>query len=173
MHKLENIRCIKPIKAGEELFTTYTDNSQPRHVRRKQLARYNFECECEICELTGEALEISEKNRERIAELYETIPRTMQAFRTDSAMRQIKLRMKLAKEEGLDDAAMLHQCYYDGFQGLCFGGRKRESRQWIKKAYENSLASQGPYTASTRRMKMLHDNPNSTPQDGRDECVIM
>ncbi|KAK9484537.1 hypothetical protein V1527DRAFT_442927 [Lipomyces starkeyi] len=44
------IRAVRPIKKGEEILITYTDNTMPMPHRKEQLrTRYFFDCQCTAC----------------------------------------------------------------------------------------------------------------------------
>ncbi|KAK9236751.1 hypothetical protein V1525DRAFT_406139 [Lipomyces kononenkoae] len=44
------LRAIRPIKKGEEILITYTDNTMPMPQRKQQLrTRYFFDCQCTAC----------------------------------------------------------------------------------------------------------------------------
>lgn len=43
------VLAVRPIKAGEEIFTSYIPIDFPLETRRKLLTWYKFKCECENC----------------------------------------------------------------------------------------------------------------------------
>ncbi|KAK9376597.1 uncharacterized protein V1513DRAFT_474277 [Lipomyces chichibuensis] len=44
------VRVVRPIKKGEEILITYTDNTMPMPHRKEQLrTRYFFDCQCTAC----------------------------------------------------------------------------------------------------------------------------
>ena len=52
------VRARRPIKKGEELFTTYINTRLARKERRAWLFRgYNFWCQCKRCEFEGDGPE--------------------------------------------------------------------------------------------------------------------
>jgi len=49
------VRAKRPLKPGDELFTTYIDTTMPRKLRRAWLFKsFNFWCSCKRCEFEGD-----------------------------------------------------------------------------------------------------------------------
>jgi hypothetical protein len=68
-------RAVRDIAAGEELCISYDNLLQTRDVRRSQLrAKYHFECHCAACSLSAEALQLSDRRRVTLKDLYLEIP---------------------------------------------------------------------------------------------------
>eukprot|EP01133_Synstelium_polycarpum_P010796 gene10796-12580_t len=44
-----HIRALKPIKAGEELWHSYIEESNPFEEREQDLITYGFQCDCRLC----------------------------------------------------------------------------------------------------------------------------
>ncbi|KAI0826870.1 hypothetical protein BC628DRAFT_1372283 [Trametes gibbosa] len=65
------VHALKPIAAGQELLTTYTDTKRPRHVRRQFLKdHYGFNCQCSVCSLSDDLAAVSDHRLSGMAELY-------------------------------------------------------------------------------------------------------
>ncbi|KAI9058449.1 SET domain-containing protein [Trametes sanguinea] len=65
------VHALKPVRAGEELLTTYTDTKRPRHVRREFLREhYGFECQCAVCSLPDDPSVKSDERLHAMSELY-------------------------------------------------------------------------------------------------------
>ncbi|OSD07139.1 SET domain-containing protein [Trametes coccinea BRFM310] len=65
------VHALKPIRAGEELLTTYTDTKRPRHIRREFLREhYGFECQCAVCSLPDDLSAKSDERLNAMSELY-------------------------------------------------------------------------------------------------------
>ncbi|KAI9136203.1 hypothetical protein BKA69DRAFT_1105683 [Paraphysoderma sedebokerense] len=66
-----HVKCIRPIKTGEEITINYVDTLQPTALRRQELkSNFFFSCSCELCQnhLNGETQ--SEEMREAIQSPY-------------------------------------------------------------------------------------------------------
>lgn len=64
------VHTIKPIRAGEEILTTYFDSVRPKEERKAFLReRYGFDCDCEVCRLEGKESEESDRRRRKVQEL--------------------------------------------------------------------------------------------------------
>lgn len=67
-------RALRDIAQGEELSITYAVDLSPWADRRRELqVRYGFECHCEACSLSGEALTASDDRRIKLESLIDEI----------------------------------------------------------------------------------------------------
>eukprot|EP00439_Symbiodinium_sp_Y106_P048804 s4313_g6.t1 len=75
----EVLHALRNIRKGEELCITYIDLFLTRQDRQSTLQRvFNFRCTCPACSLTGEALLISNRSRDRLQQLREALPSAAQ-----------------------------------------------------------------------------------------------
>lgn len=61
--------AVSPIKAGDEIFISYTLLCEAREERRHDLQFYEFSCTCECCELPPKKLKLSNARRTAISAL--------------------------------------------------------------------------------------------------------
>ena len=66
---MKEVRAMKYIKKGEEITITYIVNTSVTKLKREQDLRYwQFECDCEVCSLSGKQLLDNNKIRDKIVE---------------------------------------------------------------------------------------------------------
>ncbi|KAJ7647805.1 hypothetical protein FB45DRAFT_733633 [Roridomyces roridus] len=98
---------LRPVRAGEEIHNQYIDVLAPRHVRRAQLARYDFDCMCPHCDLPDDdAVARSDAARAELRDWHQLHPRflpwSMDMCRSDDAVIVSSLRaLDLIEQEGL------------------------------------------------------------------------
>jgi len=66
---VKEVRAMKYIKKGEEITMTYIVNSSvTKYKRDQELGYWQFQCDCEVCSLSGKTLLDNNKTREKIVE---------------------------------------------------------------------------------------------------------
>jgi len=66
---VKEVRAMKFIKKGEEITMTYIVNTSDNKEKREQDLRYwQFECDCEVCSLSGKTLLDNDQIRDQITE---------------------------------------------------------------------------------------------------------
>ena len=61
------VRCVRPVKAGEEILASYVSPLLSRADRQRLLAaKYNFTCNCEVCTASVQEVETNDKLRREI-----------------------------------------------------------------------------------------------------------
>ena len=69
----EELFIMRQVEAGEELTISYVDmitSAATRSERREYLERhFGFLCDCSLCSLTGQKLELDDKVREKVTQI--------------------------------------------------------------------------------------------------------
>ena len=117
MLKKQTIHCIRPVRPGEELLTAYFNCSGMQREQRqlKQKRKWNFNCTCERCLLTGEALAASDARAREIHRLDDGIG-MMGGLNPRLALQYVEERILLMKQEAAYDLTELVRTEFDAFQ---------------------------------------------------------
>ncbi|CDO76092.1 hypothetical protein BN946_scf184649.g18 [Trametes cinnabarina] len=96
------VHALKPIRAGEELLTTYTNTKRPRHVRREFLQEhYGFECQCAVCSLPDDLSAQSDERLNAVSDLYTRFSRWQHQLISGSEAAAAAISIwRLGEEEG-------------------------------------------------------------------------
>jgi hypothetical protein len=155
----ETIHAIRDIKKGEEITISYNlgGPSQPRMQRLKR--SYGFDCTCDLCSLTDEALKISDAHQLRIQYLDDAIgdPDTA-TERPGIALAHCRELLSLYEMEAITDPRVA-RVYYDAFQICITHGDEARASIFAQKAYETRLYLEGEDSPDTQKMKSFMANP--------------
>lgn len=126
--KMLEVRAARTIEAGEELSVCYIDPVNMAEDRRKLLmARYNFQCKCEVCGLEEEELKQNDKIRREILGLGNNME---DVYREQpvKAFRYAKMRLERIEKMGEEMMEILPQAYMDCYE-LCLVQKEEEIAQ--------------------------------------------
>jgi SET domain len=155
----ETIHAIRDIKKGEEITISYNlgGPSQPRMQRLKR--SYGFDCTCDLCSLTGEALETSDARQLRIQFLDDAIGDSNAVMeRPGTALARCRELLSLYEIEAITDPRVA-RVYYDAFQICITHGDEARASLFARKAYETRLYLEGEDSPDTQKMKSFMANP--------------
>lgn len=115
--KKQTIHCIRPISPGEELVTAYFNCSGLERSERQKLqkSKWNFNCSCERCLLSEEALVASDTRAREISRLDDGIE-MMAGLNPRLGLQYVQQRIDLMKEEDAFDLTELVRTEFDAFQ---------------------------------------------------------
>lgn len=169
---MEVIHAGRAIEEGEELLTCYIQPEQTRDRRQRHLKNhFGFDCACKACsliELGDEMLAKSNERRSRLAWLNselasekeeEAMQRSGSKAALDLCLSHIHERLRLLKEEGLDDPTLLRDACYDAFVACKGAGSHKEARRWLIEARSHCLLSEGADSVELARLDKLLSYP--------------
>jgi len=96
----KEVRSLRNIQPGEELCPNYIDSFQNTFSssgdrKRLLLARWKFECKCEVCSLPNDQQQNNDDIRKQIGSLHESIPSLMSKWKVKEALEAAKKKLKL------------------------------------------------------------------------------
>jgi hypothetical protein len=157
--KHETIHAIRDIKKGEEITISYNlgGSSQPRMQRLK--GSYGFDCTCDLCSLTDEALEISDARQLRMQFLDNAIGDSDTVMESPgNALACCRELLSLYEIEAITDPRVA-RVYYDAFQICITHGDEARASVFAQNAYETRLYLEGEDSPDTQKMKSFMENP--------------
>lgn len=112
------VRASRPIAEDEEVLICYADSSAMREDRRKYLeARFNFQCDCKVCSLTGEDLVENEKLRKEIMGLTNNME-DIYKDKPEKALKYAKMKLERMEKIKRELISWFPQIYMDCYE-LC------------------------------------------------------
>ena len=119
------VRCVRDIKAGQEIEANYVSPFSSREDRQRQLtAKYNFTCDCQVCNGEEEKVKANDKLRREILGL----TNNMEDIFTTNPQKAFKYaKMKLERMEMIPEEVIeiLPQTLLDCYE-LCLALGERE-----------------------------------------------
>lgn len=113
---LREVRAARDIKRGEQLTVMYGVSGQEREERVRALAsRYNFQCDCEVCSLTGEHLVENDKLRREILGLNNNMEDVYQQ-NPPKAFKYAKMKLERIEKIRSEMIDILPQAYMDCYE---------------------------------------------------------
>ena len=99
---MATIHAIHDVPEGAELCISYLENSGDERAsrRRKLLDRFGFVCTCERCELTGDALGMSEVRQRTLRTLLAATP-CLKIEPLAERLRNLEVLLRIMEQEGL------------------------------------------------------------------------
>eukprot|EP01006_Ploeotia_vitrea_P058140 TRINITY_DN68854_c0_g1_i1.p1 TRINITY_DN68854_c0_g1~~TRINITY_DN68854_c0_g1_i1.p1 ORF type:complete len:323 (+),score=27.17 TRINITY_DN68854_c0_g1_i1:51-1019(+) len=149
-----------PIKEGEEITISYCAEITPRDVRRDTLKKYQFECNCVACSLTGEAQQTSDSNRSRMREIRKNFA-IKEATGGEEGLKLLKELEELQIAEGVNGAEIRGS---DALMKSTFIRAVRPQEEWLqslKEAYTAVRFAEGQDSQTARHLKEFINS--STP----------
>jgi len=142
---MEELWCERDIQKDEEILTSYIELYADRESRQGELKmKWNFDCRCTVCSLTGNELLQSDKRRRRLKELDDNILEFARIGRTNVALRMVEDLMETLNQEIPYDASYTARASYDAFNLIYMTSRdKKQLKMWAKKWCESIMISQG------------------------------
>ena len=119
------VRCVRPVRAGEELLASYVSPLLSRADRQKLLAaKYNFTCDCEVCTASPQEVETNDRLRREILGLTNNME---DIFSTNQQKAFKYAKMKLERMDLLGDQVIeiLPQTYLHCYE-LCLALGEQE-----------------------------------------------
>ncbi|CAE8630834.1 unnamed protein product [Polarella glacialis] len=146
------VHVMRPIKKGDEITISYVNVNLKAEDRQLELRhKHRFTCTCPACSATEEALQASDKRRERIGLLTDGAARRVLSPRTDISMKEIEELLMLLDEEYGDPSYKGDVCMEAHAVKLKEGGDKVAARTWAAKGYKLMLLTKG---ASSREVQL-------------------
>lgn len=144
----EAIYAVKDIAPGEQITVTYLDEerlNQSRSGRREILMRdFRFQCNCNVCGASPEAVAASDRRRTEIARLDGIIGGggMLVIINPAKCLGHCKRILQLYKEEGVNDVT-LYRTYYDALQVCVMHGDMARASAFASLAVDIKQACQG------------------------------
>lgn len=135
----ETIHAIRDIKKRKEITISYnlSGSSQPRMQRLKR--SYGFDCTCDLCSFTDEALKISDARQLRMQLLDNGIGDSDTVIESPRiALARCRELLSLYEIEAITDPRVA-RVYYDAFQICITHGDEARASVFAQKAYETSF----------------------------------
>ncbi|KAI0318847.1 hypothetical protein OF83DRAFT_890346 [Amylostereum chailletii] len=126
------IRAMRSIRAGEEMFVKYIDILEPFAERREALARYGFRCACAACS-------------DPVASDERRAKYTGANFPMDNALSLDKCleAVEALEKEGLEATRWYLQWVKDVAEGYAEQGDKEKAEEWRRKVCATALGRGG------------------------------
>lgn len=142
--------ATRPIRAGEEITIAYIHIDDTRAVRRaKLLDMYYFTCECEYCNISDEAVAVSDANRLEIKRMWQNGNPTRPAAweRKGISFRQLvhihQEAIELHEREGMQNIRQVNHMEALATAYMKLGDQKN-SKKWVRKVTERWGVMQYP-----------------------------
>jgi len=95
---LKQVRVCRTVEPGEELTASYVSNCFMTKAQRSlELKKWKFDCNCEVCHLSGESLAKNEATRLKIIEYHDKIPSEALFGNVNGALKSANNKLKLMK----------------------------------------------------------------------------
>lgn len=159
--KMETIHAIRDIEPGEEITIPY-DHGGPSTSRKSWLKeKFGFDCNCPVCLLPLVELEESNKRRERIQQLDETIGDPVRMMsRPGASLSDCRSLLQVIKEEFKEGTNILiARANYDAFQIAIAHGDLARGAVFAGRAYQVRLLCEGGDSPDTKKMQRLEEDP--------------
>lgn len=155
----ETIHAIRNIKKGEEITISYSLGG-PSQLRLQQLKKkYGFNCTCDLCSLTDEALKISDDRQLMMQFLDNAIGGSDAIMESPgTALSRCRDLLSLYEMEAITDPRVA-RVYYDAFQICITHGDQARASAFAQKAYDTRLYLEGEDSLDTQKMKSFMANP--------------
>jgi hypothetical protein len=157
---VETVYAIRGIEVNEEITVAYTAVAGKFQAWRKSLLNraWSFDCDCECCNLTGSASELSDKRRQLIGEVDEMVG----YHPARKVIPKVKEALEYCKKEELFGATM-GRFSYDGYELALETRDLREAETFINMAHQQYLLGTGPVSENTKKMAGYVEAPKSHP----------
>ncbi|OTA99337.1 hypothetical protein M426DRAFT_325258 [Hypoxylon sp. CI-4A] len=157
----ETIHAVRPIKQGEEITIDYSA-SGPSYARQAQLRdSFGFDCHCNICSLSPDAIKLSDTRRLEIERLDAAIgdPGRMME-RPSACLADCRSLAQLLEEEYNGSAFTLRaRVCYDAFQICAAHGDRSRASAFAERAYKARVMGEGEDNPDTKKMKRYTQDP--------------
>jgi hypothetical protein len=159
--------AIRSIKAGEELTFSYTGSPLDSTSQRQQYLRqaFAFDCTCDACSLSADLRDVSDTNRSRLKALSIQVKGALRsaddgkfAGEVVPLLDQTHERIRLLREENLDNPMQLLLCHYDAYCLLSKAGQQAEAHVWLERAVMYANQAQGKTSRTSKRLYQLLQN---------------
>mmetsp|Transcript_94038 Transcript_94038/g.303771 ORF Transcript_94038/g.303771 Transcript_94038/m.303771 type:complete len:335 (-) Transcript_94038:87-1091(-) len=164
--QLERVHTSTFVRAGEELFLPYIDVRAPIVERARRLQRaYGFRCLCADCNTSD-----TEGDRRRVymRQLERQVDGELEFIgdREDAqrAIEKVLDLLELYDEEGLYSKSIRERACFSAFQLAVRSGDLEDAKQWITKAYQNSVVYRGKLHPEAQRLKVILEEPEKQPE---------
>ena len=113
------MRAAVDIASGSELTASYVDVLLTSSERKEELRyKYNFVCQCSICALPTDQLEMSDNKRKSIVQMQYEVREMVQNKEYKNAYAKCIDILEIAQDLGMELFSILPQLYLDCYQ-LC------------------------------------------------------
>lgn len=155
VNEIELFFAAKDISKGEELTIAYVDPVRKRRERQCDLWNiYNFECNCEACDVSEAQRRMSDFRRARLCALDQQVYHAVDTGEYEHAVNLIDERMRVLKDEGLDTPKNLLRCEYDGYIACLNGGDIEGMHTYLTSACKHAKECFGEESLVVCRLKM-------------------
>ena len=155
----EIIHAIRDIKKGEEITISYSLGGPSQSRRQHLKENFGFDCTCDLCSLTGEALKISDHRQELMRFFDDAIGNSDSVMESPgSTLAYCRELLSLYEMEAIADPRVA-RVYYDAFQICITHGDQARASVFAQKAYKTRLYLEGEDSPDTQKMKSFMANP--------------
>jgi hypothetical protein len=155
----ETIHAIRDIKKGEEITISYSLGGPSQSRRQHLKENFGFDCTCDLCSLTDEALKRSDHRQELIRFFDDAIGDSVSVMESPgSILAYCRELLSLYEMEAITDPRVA-RVYYDAFQICITHGDRARASVFAQKAYETRLYLEGEDSLDTQKMKSFMTNP--------------
>ncbi|OTB08190.1 hypothetical protein M426DRAFT_264842 [Hypoxylon sp. CI-4A] len=155
--------AVRPIKEGDEITIDFSTGG-PSIVRQERLYReYGFHCNCELCSLPPDDLELSDSRHFEIERLYNAMGGIYRASEDASAaLSDHRFLIKCLEGEYLEGAVLYTtRVYLDAFK-ICSGhGDQARACAFAERAHRARLVFEGEDSLFAEHTKALMEDPTS------------
>ena len=154
--KVETLYALRDIQPDEELTIVYASECRRRSERQAEYQRrWRFTCQCECCQLTGEAQIISDYHREGAYQIREALQQWMEKKNYRDILPRMEKAVKFMQDEGFRGSALATVCY-DVCQVATLAGDINIAKTYSKIALDEFVLGTGELSKFSRRMKEIY-----------------
>lgn len=155
--KVETLYALQDIEPDEELTIVYGTECRRRSERQAEYqSRWRFTCQCECCQLTGEAQVISDYHRESAHRIRGTVRNGMDSKEYQHILPRLKNAVKSMQDEGFRGSALATVCY-DVCQIAVLAGEIEVAKTYSKIALAEFVLGTGQFSSFSIRMREITD----------------
>jgi SET domain len=154
--KVETLYALRDIEPDEELTIVYTNEFRRRSERQAEhQRRWRFTCQCECCQLTGDAQVISDCRRESAYQMRGTVRDWMENQHYRHLLPRMKKAAKFMQDEGFRGSTLATVCY-DVCQIATLARDIEVAKVYSKIALEEFVLGTGESSVFSVRMKEIN-----------------
>ncbi|KAI0057661.1 SET domain-containing protein [Artomyces pyxidatus] len=171
------IYALRAVAAGDELLVSYISArgvyGSARGERQARLRAWGFECACDACARTGEALRASDARRRTIARLWESVPHygpRESAGRIAAIVRGVRMMREegyAADEDDFTQDAAVMCAHHSDWAAARYWGRKTYEARAAEFGGDSQLRALDPQT----QMFLLNPEAHEMAGLGRREVL--